>query len=325
MAHTITPRNTTRTDSGNTTHIDPTDTSRTNPIDGPAQPVVPHRGAMLSVLLISGFVIAFSETLLNTALPDIMKETHVSTMTVQWLSTAYLLVAGVVMPLAAHLINRYKVRPLFTTAIVIFLAGDLLALFAPAFPLLLVGRIIMAVSVGIVLPVNQAVVALIYPPEKRGLAFGLYGIVFSLGPALGPTISGWIVDRWSWRVLFGVLAPATILILILDLAFLTNITKTSRTHLDWLSAVLSSAGLGLLLYGFGQIGAQGGMTWLTDLFLLIGLALVAWFCVRQNRISNPMLRLRCFRSPSFRLAALLALIEDVSLLAPELVLPMYNQ
>ncbi len=213
-------------------------------------------------------------------------------------------------------------RPLFTTAIVISLAGDLLAL-APAFPLLLVCRIIMAVSGASCCRSTRPSSPSSIRPRRRGLPSAWQ--MASLACSTCTAISGWIVDRWSWRVLFGVLAPATILILILGLAFLTNITKTSRTHLDRLSAVLSSAGLGLLLYGFGQIGAQGGMTWLTDLFLLIGLALVAWFCVRQNRISNPMLRLRCFRSPSFRLAALLALIEDVSLLAPELVLPMYNQ
>lgn len=316
MTHTVDPRD--------TTHIDPTDTTHIDPTDSPAQ-AVPHRGPMLSVLLVSGFVIAFSETLLNTALPDIMKETHVSTMTVQWLSTAYLLVAGIVMPLAAHLINRFKVRPLFTVSILIFLAGDLLSLFAPAFPLLLIGRIIMAVSVGIVLPLNQALVALVFPPEKRGLAFGLYGIVFSLGPALGPTVSGWIVDKWGWRVLFGMLAPATVLILILGLVFLTNLTQIQKTRLDLPSAILSCVGLGCLLYGFGRIGSEGRLTWRTGILLLVGSALTVCFCVRQNRISNPILRLRCFRSPSFRLAALLALVEGVSLLAPELVLPMYNQ
>jgi MFS family permease len=153
--------------------------------------------ALMATLLIGSFVTTFAETLLNNALPTIARELNVAQTSTQWLSTGYMLVAGIVMPTAAFFTNRFKLRPLFLTTMSIFLLGLLLSVTAPNFTLLLMGRLIQGIAVGISMPLVQNVLTLIFPKNKRGLAMGIAGIVINLGPALGPTISGLVVDHYS--------------------------------------------------------------------------------------------------------------------------------
>ena len=123
---------------------------------------------MVITLLCGSFITAFSETLLNNGLPTIMTEVHVSEMTVQWLSTGYMLAAGTTMPLAAYLTNSVKLRILFTTTMTIFLVGTVISALAPNFTLLLIGRLIEGVAVGVNMPLIPNVLALIFSPLHRG-------------------------------------------------------------------------------------------------------------------------------------------------------------
>lgn len=280
---------------------------------------------MVVTLLCGSFITAFSETLLNNGLPTIMAEVHVSEMTVQWLSTGYMLVAGVTMPLAAYLTNTVKLRNLFTATMTIFLVGTVLAAWAPNFPLLLVGRLIEGVAVGINMPLVPNVLSLIFSPSRRGTVMGLAGIIINLGPAMGPIASGLIVDAFNWRMLFVALIPVCLAVIIATQLFVKNVLPRQDATLDYPSVFTAVAGLGLLLYGFGHVGETGRLTGTAVALQLAGLAITAYFVRRQLRLKLPLLEMRVFKAPSYRLGAALALINTSALMATELMLPLFNQ
>lgn len=284
----------------------------------------PRKGLMVAILLLGSFLTTLAETLLNNALPAIMTELHTTQSTAQWLNTGYFLVAGIVMPTAAYFTNRFNLRPLFTGIMATFLLGLIISATAPTFTLLLVGRLIQALSVGISMPLIQNVLTLIFPANQRGLILGVAGVVISLGPAMGPTLSGIIVDHFSWRMLFLFLIPLTIIALVLGLLFVKNLTSTHADHLDLSSVLLSTLGFGTLLYSCSTLGtaASQGLAWT---LLVIGLVTITVFVHRQLRLAHPLLQLRVFLAPSFRKATGLAIISAIALMGPELIVPLYNQ
>lgn len=280
---------------------------------------------MVITLLSGSFITAFSETLLNNGFPTIMQEVHVSEMTVQWLSTGYMLAAGVTMPLAAYLTNTIKLRHLFTTTMSLFLTGTIIAAAAPNFPILLIGRLIEGVAVGVNMPLIPNVLSLIFSPQHRGTVMGLAGIIINFGPAVGPTVSGVIVDYFSWRMLFIILIPISVVIILMTQFFVKNAIPTRSSSLDIASVFSSIVGLALLLYGLGRIGETGRWEATTILLQFTGALIMVFFVRRQLHLSKPLLEIRVFKSPSYRLGALLALLNTSSLMATELMLPLFNQ
>ena len=280
---------------------------------------------MVITLLSGSFITAFSETLLNNGFPTIMQEVHVSEMTVQWLSTSYMLAAGVTMPLAAYLTNTIKLRHLFTTTMSLFLTGTIIAAAAPNFPILLIGRLIEGVAVGVNMPLIPNVLSLIFSPQHRGTVMGLAGIIINFGPAVGPTVSGVIVDYFSWRMLFIILIPISVVIILMTQFFVKNAIPTRSSSLDIASVFSSIVGLALLLYGLGRIGETGRWEATTILLQFTGALIMVFFVRRQLHLSKPLLEIRVFKSPSYRLGALLALLNTSSLMATELMLPLFNQ
>lgn len=144
---------------------------------------------------------------------------------------------------------------------------------APNFTILLLGRLIQAIAVGIIMPLFQNLMVLLFPPNKRNFAMGMSSVVIILDLAIGPTLSGWIVEHYNWRMLFQFLIPLTIIILIFSIIYTKNVTEQSAVDLDWWSVGESSIGLGLglLLYGFSRIGTVANI----DLISAIGL-FISW-------------------------------------------------
>ncbi|WP_368896564.1 MFS transporter, partial [Priestia megaterium] len=137
---------------------------------------------IIAILLIGAFISLLNETLLNVALPSIMKDLDVTTSTVQWLSTGYMLVNGIMIPTTAFLIQRYSVRGLFLTAMTLFTAGTILAGASPVFSVLLTARIIQASGAAIMMPLLMNVLLTSFPLEKRGAAMGIFGLVMIFAP-----------------------------------------------------------------------------------------------------------------------------------------------
>lgn len=284
-----------------------------------------NRNLLVVVLLIGTFCTVLNQTLLATAFPTLMKEFDISASTVQWLTTGFLLVNGIMIPVSAWLINSFSSKKLYISAMTTFLIGTIICFLAPNFSVLLTGRLIQAIGVGLSMPLLQNILLTIFPPEKRGSAMGMAGIVIGLAPALGPTLSGWIIDHYSWRDLFGMVIPIVILVLVLALFFMKSVIELTHPKIDTISAILSTIGFGSLLYGFSSVGDKGWLSKEVLGFLIIGIIFIFLFSKRQLKIEHPFLELRVFKSKIFTIAAVLAGVTNMAMIGAEMVLPLYIQ
>ena len=283
------------------------------------------RGLMVATMISGAFLTILSSTMLATAYPALMKAFDASTSTVQWLTTGFLMVNGVMIPISAWLISRFSSKTLYMTAMFLFLIGTTLAFTANEFGVIFAGRIIQAIAVGISMPLAQTVNLSIFPPEKRGTIMGTLGLAMGLAPAIGPTLSGFIIDSYSWRMLFGMLIPINILVIIVAFFTVKKVLPTSKPSLDIISAVLSTVGFGALLYGFSEVGDKGWGSSVVIISILLGLVVIALFVVRQLKAENPFLNLRVFKTKAFTITSLLSADVNVAMVGVEMVLPIYLQ
>lgn len=284
-----------------------------------------HRGLFVAVFLIGAFVMVLNQTVISTAQPAIMKSFDIGTSTVQWLTTGFSLVNGIMIPISAWLMTRFKTKPLILVALASFFGGTLVAFCANSFSMLLAGRLIQALGAGAIMPLMQTVFLTIYPPEQRGAAMGINGIVIGLAPAVGPTLSGWVVDSRTWRDLFGIMLPIVAVAFIGSIFFIKDVLPIKKTKLDLLSVITSTIGFGTLLYGFSNAGTDGWTdTWVL-LEILIGVIFVIIFAWRQLKMDEPCLNLRVFKSVEFTMAALISAVATLAMTGAEIILPLYIQ
>lgn len=282
-------------------------------------------GPMLAVMLIGAFVGILNETLLATALPSIMEDFGINENRVQWLTTAFLLTNGVMIPITAFLIEKFKTKNLFMTAFVIFGLGTFICSIAHTFPILLVGRVVQASGSGIMLPLMMTVILTVIPRERRGAAMGLAGIVISFGPAIGPTLSGWLLAYFSWRALFYVVLPIVILTIIAAYFTVKNVIRQTNPRIDVVSIVLSSLGFGGLLYGFSSAGESGWSDATVFISIIAGAIILTVFIWRQLRLQTPILQFRVFKYRTFTMALIITMIVMMSMIGAETLLPLYMQ
>lgn len=226
-------------------------------------------GPLLAVLLSGAFVAILSETILNVAINAIMTNFEINSSVAQWLVTGYMLVIGIVVPISAYFMRRFSTRQLFITAMSLFTLGTLIAGFSPTFSILLIGRLTQAVGTAIMLPVLTNTILAVIPIQRRGAAMGMVGLVIMFAPAIGPTLSGLIIESLSWRWLFYLTFPIAAVSLLIGMKVLVNVTETSKPKLDILSFILSTLGFGGIVYGFSAAGK--GDANFTDPFVLTSL------------------------------------------------------
>ncbi|MBD9366632.1 multidrug efflux MFS transporter [Leuconostoc mesenteroides] len=280
---------------------------------------------LVIVLLIGTFCTVLNQTILTTAFPTLMKTFDISTSTVQWLTTGFLLVNGIMIPVSAWLSNRFNTKWLYIAAMVIFEIGTIMAWTAPAYTVLLIGRLVQAIGVGISMPLLQTIMLSIFPIEKRGSSMGIAGVVIGVAPAIGPTLSGWVIDTWSWRYLFGIIVPIVGIVIILAFLFMKPVIKTSNPKLDWWSLAFSTLGFGSLLYGFSSVGHDGWLSNTVLFSLLIGIITISIFAKRQFAMEKPFLQLRVFGYKEFTIPTLLTSFVMVAMVGVEMIIPIYLQ
>ncbi|ASB90386.1 putative MFS-type transporter YhcA [Bacillus sonorensis] len=188
--------------------------------------------ASLLIILMAGLFLAIlNQTLLNVAMPHLMTEFNVSATTIQWLTTGYMLVNGVLIPLSAFLIMRFGGRSLFLTAMLLFTIGTLICGISPNFSTMLIGRLIQAAGGGILQPLVMTTILFIFPPESRGKGMGIFGLAMMFAPAVGPTLSGWIIENYDWRIMFYGLVPIGVIVIICGFFLFKNMTEPKKSSL----------------------------------------------------------------------------------------------
>lgn len=283
------------------------------------------RGPIVAALLIGAFVAILSQTLLNVALPSMMKDLDISANTIQWLSTGYMLVNGVLIPISAYLIERFTTRQLFIVAVGLFCIGTVVCAVAPGFSVVLTGRLIQAAGAGILMPLMSMVFMTIFPIEQRGKAMGMMGLAMIFAPAVGPTLSGWVVEHHSWRVLFYIVLPIALIGFIFGAISMKNVTRNSNTKLDYLGVVLSTLGFGGLLYGFSDAGNDGWGSATVITCLTVGTVSLLLFLWRELTAEKPILEIRVFKYSMFSLTTVINVIITMAMYSGMILLPIFLQ
>lgn len=284
----------------------------------------PNYGIII-ILMIGAFIAFLNNTLLNIALPSIMRDLSVEAATVQWLTTGYMLVNGIMIPTTAFLIEKYSVRKLFITAVGLFTLGTIVAGSAHIFPLLLAGRMLQASGSAILMPLLMNVMLISFPIEKRGAVMGIFGLILMAAPAIGPTLSGWIVEHYNWRMLFHFITPIAIIIFLIGIFLLKDKKAKVDITLDSFSLLLSSIGFGGLLYGFSSAGNKGWDSPHVYGTIIVGAISLIIFIIRQAKLERPMLNFNVFKYPMFALSAAISMVLNMAMFSGMLLLPIYVQ
>lgn len=316
---------------------DTTDLHPTAPAPGPlVEAAVPASGmsardrTVIGVLLVSTFVVILNETIMSVALPVLMADLRVTPRTGQWLTAGFLLTMSVVIPVTGFLIRRVATRTLFGTAMVVFCGGTLAAALAPGFPVLVGARVVQACGTAIMLPLLMTTVMTLVPPARRGAVMGNISIVISVAPAVGPTISGVLLDALGWRAMFWTVLPIALVALVVGMRLVSDVGERSDDPVDVLSVLLSALGFGGLVYGLSSVGqgADDGSRATVAVAFVVGAVGLALFTARQLRLQRrdrALLDLRTFRAGTFTTATVLMVIMMVTLLGTIVVLPIYTQ
>ncbi len=319
-----------------------TDTRQKSPTAAPVAHVLrPEESRIIWLLLAAAFVAILNETTMGVAIPHLIGDLGITAVAAQWLTTAFMLTMAVVIPVTGFLLRRFTTRTMFIAAMSLFSLGTLVALLAPGYPVLVVARVVQASGTAIMMPLLMTTLMTIVPPHARGRMMGRVSIVMSLAPAIGPTLSGFLLDTLNWRWIFGIVLPIAIVALLVGAKWIHNLGETTKAPIDLLSVVLSAFGFGGLVYGLSQIGgaaAHGGTAadaaaasastvtlWVSLGIGAVSLGLFLWRQVILQRVDDALLDLRPFRSVNFSLAIGQMALLSMAFFGVITVLPLYMQ
>lgn len=280
---------------------------------------------VLVILLFGTFLSFLNQTLMNVALPSIMRDFSITAAQGQWLSNGYMLVSGVMIPATAFLIDRFKTRHLYLTSMVIFAIGTFIASISLNYPMLIMGRMVQAIGAGPISPLMIVVVMNMFPLENRGKAMGFIGLAMNFAPAIGPTLSGWIVQSYSWRSIFYIVLPLVVINVAVAFFALTNIGKQSFPKFNVTGMILSTIGLGTLLLGFSNAGDKSWVSFDVAGYMLIGLLVTGLFVYQQTHTEMPLLNFRVFASRLFTISTITNFVVIMGLYGGMILLPIFLQ
>lgn len=292
--------------------------------------IAPSDMRVIWLLLVAAFVAILNETTMGIAIPHLNADLGIPPELGQWLTSAFMLTMAIVIPTTGFLLQRFTTRQVFIAAMSAFSLGTIVALIAPGFEVLLVGRVIQAGGTGIMMPLLMTTMMNVVPPQSRGRMMGRVGLVISLAPAIGPTLAGAVLETLSWRWLFAIVLPIALVSLAMGAKWMTNLGETKNAPVDVLSIVLSAFGFGGVVYGLSQFGGAGESngTTIGVVSLVVGgvsLALFVWRQLVLQRIDDALLDLRVFRSGNYTIAVIVMGILALSMFGTLTLLPQYLQ
>lgn len=284
------------------------------------------------LLLIAAFVAILNETTMAIAIPELNHTLGIPREQGQWLTSAFMLTMAVVIPTTGFLLQRFTTRQVFLAAISAFALGTLVCLVSPGFALLLVGRIIQASGTGIMMPLLMTTMMNVVPAHSRGRMMGRVGLVISLAPAIGPTMSGLVIDHLGgWRTIFAIILPIALVALVVGLKWMTNLGETTHAPIDVISIILSVFAFGGTVFGVSQLGggeASSGLGALPVIVLVVGvisLGLFVWRQLSLQKKDDALLDLRVFRSRNFTIAVIIMAVIAFAMFGSLGMLPLVLQ
>jgi EmrB/QacA subfamily drug resistance transporter len=285
-----------------------------------------HVWRIAFVVIIGSIMSILDTTIVNVALETLGRDLHSSLVDIQWVITGYMLSLAAVIPITGWAARRFGAKPVYLLSLVLFTAGSALCGLAGSTTELIVFRVLQGVGGGMILPIGQLMMARAAGPERMGRVMGIVSVPAMLGPILGPTLGGLIVDNTSWRWIFYVNVPVGAVAFVLGLRLLPHGDREQTDPLDLRGLALMSIGLPLLTYGLAEIGATGGFD-TTHVVAPLGggVLLLAAFALHALRVRRPLLDLRLYRRGTFSSASVAMFCLGAALFGSMILLPLYWQ
>ncbi len=287
------------------------------------------------LLLAAAFVAILNETTMGVAIPHLIGDLGITAVAAQWLTTAFMLTMAVVIPTTGFLLRRFTTRAMFGTAMGLFSSGTLIAMVAPGFEVLLLGRVVQASGTAIMMPLLMTTLMNVVPPHLRGRMMGRVSVVISLAPAIGPTMAGLVLDNLTWRWIFAIVLPIALVALVVGVRWIHNLGEQTHAPIDIPSVILSALGFGGVVFGLSQLGGHGGdaaasenatTTLIVALSVgVLALGVFAWRQVVLQRNDDALLDLRIFRSGNFSLSVAHFAVMSLAFFGTITALPLYLQ
>ncbi|GKU83554.1 MDR family MFS transporter [Niallia sp. NCCP-28] len=280
--------------------------------------------APLLAVIVGMIMVILDSTVVNVAIPNLVDYFDTDLKTIQWTVTGYTLALSAVIPLAGWMTDKFGAKRIFLITIALFTAGSVLCSLAQSPVQLIIFRIIQGIGGGMVSPIGMAMVFKLAPPDKRGAIMGVLGIPMLLAPALGPVLSGWLVEYVSWHWIFLINLPIGIVAMFVGMKFLPESEKHAAPHLDVIGMILAPIAFAMLAYGV----SEGGTSWTsksTIIGLTVGGIALLLFIFVELRQKQPLLELRVFRSSDFTRGILLAWLTQIALFGSMIITPLYLQ
>ncbi len=278
----------------------------------------------LLTIIVGLFMVILDTTAVNVALPTLVKDFNSTLPSLQWVLTGYMLAQAAVIPLAGWLSDRFGAKRVFLIALALFTIGSALCATAQDTNMLIVFRVLQGLGGGFVMPIGLAYTYRLSPPEKRGVVMGTIGIPILFAPALGPTLSGWLVEYATWRWIFLINLPIGVIALWLGTRKLPFVNTQAAGELDLPGIVLGPLSFVLLSYGV----SEGSTSWTsanTIAGLVGGAIALAAFILVELRAVKPLLELRVFKSIDFTLAVIVQWTGQIALLGGIFLVPLFLQ
>ncbi|MCP9328514.1 MFS transporter [Liquorilactobacillus satsumensis] len=278
----------------------------------------------IATLLLGTFTMSISQSSLSTAYPTFMKYFNLPASTISWLTTGFMLIMSVVMPLSPWLMNNFRFRPLYLTLLTLFVGGTIIIILAPNFPIMMFGRLLEGVSVGILFPSYQSIILEITAHAQRGGIMGTVGLVMGSALAVGPIISGIVLQFLDWQAIFFLFLIILVGVFIVALKTVPSPLKKKKTPFDFISVFMSLGIIGLL-YFINELAHMSANNYVNWLILVVSVILLVLFVKRQLQLPEPLLRLDILKIPNFDLGVALTFLSYMSLITVTIIMPLYYQ
>lgn len=300
-----------------------------------------NRWPLFILMLFATLAGSLMQSTLGTALPTLMTKFDIDLNTAQQATTWFLLANAVMVPISAFLVKRFSTKKLTIVTYLILIMGISMTAFTPEkhnmWEIFVAGRVIAAAAVGILLPLLQITIVNIFADQERGTAMGLMGLVVGMSPAIGPTLTGWILDRdhtilgltlsSNWRTIFFIPLVVVAIVLVFTPFVMHDVLPTDHhLKIDLPSVFLSCLGFGTFLLGFTNLSSDGWGDFSHVLGpIILGIVLIILFATRQFKLEKPFLDLTVFKSWNFSITTFLIIFVMMAMMGIEMMLPTYLQ
>lgn len=285
--------------------------------------------ARLILSIVSVGVLAFCgillETSMNVAMPTLMSDFGITTSLAQWVTTGYLLVLAIVIPISSFMKKRFTIKKLFVMAIIAFLIGTILAIISPNFLVLLVGRLVQGIGTGIALPLMFNIVLEQAPLQKLGFIIGLATIIIACAPAVGPMFGGWAIHHFGWRMIFICLVPLLIIALIVGVIFIRQSGILEKVAFDTLGYILLALCFVCLLLGINFTGLYGWLSLPVVGLLILAVIFLILFIKKESLTEHPLISIGIFKYRCYSFSVLTAFFIQFAILGFGFLIPYFSQ